>query len=111
MEKLPNRVYYVSSNKDNSVLVALDVEFNNKEIRWFDTIKERGMKIEKIIDLSLQNFIFNRDLNEGGGIYKFVPMTLEIYNDKVKNHMLIPREFTDPEELFLAFEETRKNAW
>ena len=69
------------------------------------------MRVEKIIDLGPPNFIFNRSLDEGGGIYTFVPITLEIYNDKVKRHMLVPREFTDLEELLLAFEEARKNAW
>ena len=111
MEKLPKRVYYVSSDKDDTVLVALDVEFDNKKVRWFDTIKERIMRAEKIIDSTPQKFIFNRDLSEGGGTYTFVPMTLEIYNDRVKQHMLVPREFTDLEKLFLAFEEARKNAW
>ena len=111
MEKLPNRAYYVFSDQDDTVLVALDVKFDNKRTGWFDTIKERIMTIEKIIDSDPQRFIFKRAPTEGGGIYTFVPMTLEIYKEKVKKHMIIPREFNDSEEMFSAFEETRKNAW
>lgn len=109
MEKLSSRVYYVFSDTDSTVLIALSVQFNEKNVLWFDTIKQRIMAIEKIVDSSHQHFVFERALIEGGGIYTFVPMTLEIYNNKVKNNILSSQEFTDQEKLLLAFEKTLKN--
>jgi len=111
MEKLIHRVYYVFSEKDSTVLIALDIYFNERNVRWFDTIKERIMTIEKVIDPSHEHFAFKRVSAEGGAVYTFVPMTLEIYNNKIKHRILSPQELTDQEKLLLAFEETRKNAW
>lgn len=112
IRKLPGRVYFVeSSNGDPTVLIAMDIYTDGRIIRWFDTVKERVMGIGKIIDKKGDHFVFERVDSEGGGKYIFVPMTLEIYNQKVKKHILIPQEVVDEEQMLKAFEETRKNAW
>jgi len=110
-QKFSARVYYVFSKDDDTVLIALDVSVDDKWVRWFDTIKERMMGIGKIIDPNPRNFVFERALSEGGKTYTFIPMTLAIYNEKVKGHILVPQDFTDEESLFKAFEETKNNAW
>jgi hypothetical protein len=111
-QKLPGRVYYVSCPEDNTVEVAMDVRIAGDTVSWFDTIKERLMKIERIINDSHPDyFIFKRNVEEGGGVYTFVPMTLQLYNERVKRHLLAPKDFTDIEQLLKEFEDTKNYAW
>lgn len=112
IRKLPGRVYFVeASNNDASVLIAMNVYTDGRIIRWFDTIKERVMGIEKIINQKANHFSFLRAKAEGGGKYTFIPLTIEIYNQKVKQHILVPQDVSDEEKMLKAFEETFKDAW
>ena len=111
--KLSERVYYVVCPKDDTVLVALDVLIDSEPrmIEWFDTVKERKMRVGKIIDNNQKHFVFERAEDDGGGEYTFVPMDLKIYDKSVRGHLLFKREFTDEEEMLKAFEGTYENAW
>lgn len=113
IKKLPGRVYFVeASNGDSTVLIAMDIYYTDGQtVRWFDTVKERVMGIEKVIDKKRGHFVFERAEAEGGGKYTFVPMTLKTYNQKVKKNILVPQEAVDEEEMLKAFEATHKNAW
>lgn len=105
------RVFFVSSANDPTVLLALNLEVRGAYVRWFDTVKERMMRVKRILDEDPSHFVFERDEQEGNGVYTFIPMTLEIYNEKVKHQLLASQDFTDEEAMLQAFEETRKNAW
>lgn len=111
--KLESRVYFVSSEKDKTVLLAMDVKIdeNEKTIGWFDTVKERLMYYEFIVDPNDNHFVFQRSEKEGGDTYIFIPLSLEIYNKKVKNRILIPKDFESEEDMLKIFEETKNNAW
>jgi hypothetical protein len=56
-------------------------------------------------------FTFRTPSDEGGKIYTFTPLTLETYKNKIKNKLPSPRDFDNEEEMFRAFEETKKNVW
>ena len=108
-----NYFYFVSSDTDNTVLLGMNLKLSNdleNEVRWFDTIKERVMHVEKIIDSNPEHFVFQRKSTKNE-IYTFIPLTLDIYNEKVKHKTLIPRDFTNTEDMVTAFKETRNNAW
>ncbi len=112
MTNFPARVYYISCPTDPTVLLGLDVQLiNNERLEWFDTIKERIMFVEKIIDSRPEHFIFQRKNSEGGGLYTFVPLTMTIYEKSVKHHLKIPTPVASEEELFKNIEATIKNAW
>ena len=105
----PDKIYYVSSPDDGTVLIAMNIEAGEREIRWFDTVKERIMEVDSILDKDSEHFVFKRQ--ELGGVYTFVPMSLEVFREKVKNKILIPRDFDTEEEMVAAFKETIKNDW
>lgn len=111
--KLESRVYFVSSEKDKTVLLAIDVKIdeNEKTVGWFDTVKDRLMYYESIVDPDDKHFVFQRSEKEGEGTYTFTPLILEIYREKVKNRILIPQDFKTEEDMLKAFEETKNNAW
>ncbi|MDD5710678.1 MAG: hypothetical protein PHV43_01055 [Candidatus Colwellbacteria bacterium] len=107
--RLSERVYYVSCPSDSTVLVGMNVIVSSNLVRWFDTVKERIMELEKIVDDSPGGFSFKR---QDGGIYTFVPMTMEIYEDKVRKHLISPPETVGSlADLFDMFEKTREQAW
>ena len=114
-EKLPAPVYYVESPNDDTVLVALDVTikhrvFDNKDnilVSWFDTAYDRNMEASEIIKQG-DNFAFKRSEQEGGGVYSFTPMNLELYYNKVKSHLIAGSDFTNQEDMINAFQRTTK---
>lgn len=110
--QITDGVFYVSSDTDDSVLIGIDlkVDFNEKVISWFDTVKDRVMELEDVISRNPNHFVFKRRGQENG-TYVFVPLTLEIYNKKVKNKILIPRDFKTEKDMLDAFKETKNNAW
>lgn len=108
---ITHRVSYVASDRDDTVLVAMDVSYDEKTIRWFDTVKERVMTIGRIIDTNPDHFVFERAASEGGGTYTFVPMTLERYRNHVRDRLVLKREFDNEESLLAALEQTRAEAW
>src|SRR3989344_9177487 len=111
MKILANKIiYYVSCPSDSTVLIAMDLMLTeSNQLTWLDTVKERSMAVEKVLENTENSFVFERSREEGGGIYTFVPMTLAIYNEKVKEHLLSPGDFKSEEELIEAFEKTRSN--
>ncbi len=116
MEKLPKPVYYIESPNDDTVLVGMDVtidydKFNNQDvskITWYDTIYERIMLASETRQKG-DYFAFKRIDEEGGGYYYFTPMNLDIYNDKVKKHLLAGSDFTNNEDLIKAFLATKED--
>lgn len=106
-------VYYVFCPDDQTVLLARDIVVSpeRKTITWFDTIKDRVMHYREISDSDPNHFVFEREQRTGRAVYTFVPLTLDIYNEIVKYHIIVPRTFSSAEEMIEAFEETKKNAW
>lgn len=110
-KKLKGRVWYVESEKDSTVLVAMNIQIRGEFVSWFDTNKGRLMKVARVLNPSKENFVFERAPEEGGGTYTFKPMTLEIYNSKVKNGLKKPENFNKEEMMLASFEESLKEAW
>ena len=112
-QKLPAPVYYVESPDDRTVLVGMDVRIRctggEWMISWFDTTKERMMGMQKY-KWDGRCFTFMRREQEGGRLYRFVPMTLEIYGEKVKSRLIAGRDFTDEAAMIAAFLETKNSA-
>ena len=112
--KLPERVYYVESPEDDTVLVAIDVEIkeyhedNTMTVSWYDTTHERSMAAKEIIKKD-SYFQFERIMKDGERHYRFIPMSLEIYNKKIKDRLVAGSDFSNKEELIEAFLNTLKN--
>ena len=95
VEKFPERVYFVESSVDDTVLYAMDVRFFNqdKTIRWFDGTKERIMTAKGDPTKNPDRLVFHRSEEEGGGEYVFSPMTLEVYRAKVRDRLAAKQDF------------------
>lgn len=110
MEKLPKQVYYIESPNDDTVLVGINVTINRDrmgereifKISWYDTSHERIMTASETRRKD-DRFAFKRIDQEGGGVYYFTPMELDIYNSKVKQRLAAGSDFTNNEDLIKAF--------
>lgn len=108
--KFEDQVFYVTSRKDETVLVAVGLTVKKGLIegdkvyllRWFDTVYWREMAASELHEQD--GYIsFKRIEAEGGGVYYLIPMSLEIYNNLVKNELFNSREFRDEAEFRRAF--------
>jgi hypothetical protein len=109
-EKLPKPVYYIESPNDDTVLIGIGVEIerradNTTLVSWHDTTHIRKMRAE---DSAIKDdyFAFRRAKEEGGGEYYFQPMSIEIYNKKVKERLVDGGDYDNEDELNQAFLET-----
>jgi hypothetical protein len=112
-EMLPEPVYYIESPDDNSVLVGIDVTIHTeqngeKRVTWYDSNRERSMLADEMRKKD-GYFAFKRDEREGGGMYFFEPMNLNIYNEKVKDRLIDGKDFNNIEDLVEAFQDTLEN--
>lgn len=131
------QVYYVESDRDESVLVAVGLKIQkgarggenkaggddegvgNREneykhengnlgdggvyfLEWFDTVYWRRMTASEVWTENGKLF-FKRIESEGGGVYHFMPMTVATYNQFVRDELFEPKDFTNDEEVRLAF--------
>lgn len=113
VKKMPQPVYYIKSFDDPTVLVGLGVTVEPVKtatrevfiVRWYDTSRGRAMTASEIISKD-GRFAFRRIDQEGGGVYYFTPMNLEIYNSRAKHRLISGVDFTNQEELIAAFLDT-----
>jgi len=110
IKNIKDTVYFVSSDKDATVLLAMDIKINDGYISWFDTVKERMMKIKSTKDIDGDSFVFKRD-DGNSSEYHFTPITLEIYNNKVGDRLISPRKYDNEEDLVEDLKATKGLAW
>jgi hypothetical protein len=105
-----NIIYYVCSQNDNTVLLALKVEIRKdlNIVSWFDTIKYRNFEYSQISEENNNITIYRSD-SKDNLIYTLTPLTLELYNQKVKKHMTIQKEYQDKETLYKDLNESISN--
>ncbi len=127
------QVYYVESDQDESVLVAVGLKIQ-RSFRDGENVvggvgdRENGYKHENgnlgdgvvyflewfdtvywrrmtASEVWTENgeLFFKRIEPEGGGMYHFTPMTVAIYNQFVCDELFEAKDFRDDEEVRLAF--------
>ncbi|GEM_PF-594566 len=106
---LPAPVYFVESPDDEAALIGINVKIDKKlrSVSWFDTVRERTRKVETIsygddgvLLFTAQNGYDDNERNMEK--FRMSPMTLETYNEKVKEKMGW-REFDNENEMIQAF--------
>lgn len=128
-----DQVYYVESDQDESVLVAVGLKIQ-RSFRDGENVaggvddRENGYKHENgnlggdgvyflewfdtvywrrmtASEVWTENgeLFFKRIEPEGGGMYHFMPMTVATYNQFVRDELFGAKDFIDDEEVRLAF--------
>jgi hypothetical protein len=106
------RLYYVSSPTDKTVLLAIDPVMEHDAIVWFDTNKERIKPIFKITDDSEGHFSFITYDDQGASEqYTFIPLTVTLYEQQIKRRLKDPRPYQNERHLFELLLATKKSAW
>ncbi len=102
---LPGRVYLVQHPTDISVLIAVDVKYSADWVGWFDTVRERVMRLRLPMTVTEERISFER-LDGAGGVYTLVPLTLGLYQSHVRHRLAGGKDFATEEDLLAAFEQT-----
>lgn len=110
--RLPELLYYIESPDDGTVAVGrgVTIEYDKRNgkniymISWFNPSHQRRMAASEITRNG-NDFSFRRINAEGKvtGTYHLTPMTLELYNNKVKQHLIAPPDFESEWEMKKAF--------
>lgn len=95
-------MYYVESPQDGSVRLAIDVIWNqdSNTISWFNTLRTITFSVAEVLSANPEYFTFARAEAEGGGLYTLMPLSLEIYNKKIKPALRQPPHFDNEGQLF-----------
>lgn len=76
-------------------------------IHWYDTGHFRNM-FSMNVKIDENGMTFERTERKAHGTYTFTPMTLDIYNEKVKHRLAAGRDFDNLDDLNKAFLETQE---
>ena len=99
-----NSVFFVGSETDDTVLLAIKPVFDpkTKTLSWFDPQKKRIIEI-KSLDLKEETYLEINTKNDS--IYIFLPLSLELDNNVLKNKLFDRKEFITNEEMVKYFTE------
>jgi len=99
------KVFMVGSLSDETVLIAVNPIFDEHTLilTWWDTIKDR-IKQVKSFEVNEDSILHVTDIQDDS--YTFVPLSLQLYNNVVRDQLLGKREFVTDEEMVQAFEDT-----
>lgn len=102
MVRFPSRLYYVESSHDPSVRLAMDIIWNQEQqtISWFNTLRTMQFAVGEVLSAKPEFFTFAQPVEQGGGLYTLIPLTLEIYNKKIKPTLYQPPHFDNDGQLF-----------
>ncbi len=103
-------VYFISSPEDETVLIGMEVTLRGDYLEWFDTTRERIMRVSDIKESSI-GYVVKVPIDNEVRTYTFTPLTLELYNLHVRDKLLAGKDFTDIESLHTAIEATKTEAW
>lgn len=109
-ETFNHKLYYVTSQQDNTVFVAINPRLVFSEyVSWFDMIRERMIKVSKFIKTDDNLIIFEgMRINSESILYTLVPMSLDIYEEKVRPRLQNTIVFNTEQEMIDAFLDRRE---
>ena len=90
------QVYWVRSNLDPTALIARTAAVEEGWLRWDDTNRDRGRRVEKL-EVRSEGEVWI--LTEGGVEYTFVPLTLPVYDEHIRNLVELSPGFESTEAL------------
>jgi hypothetical protein len=93
-------IYFVDSDNDPTVLLAIGARRSGNDVEWFDTVRDR-MIIATSIDERPESV---RVVSERAK-YEFTPLTLELYNLRVRARVDGRPSFGSTEELLQFYRE------
>lgn len=101
------KVFFVGSPTDKTVLIAVHPRFQEqvKTLSWWDTVKER---VKQVKSMQVGEEPVLQVTDDQDNAYVFVPLSLPLYNNVVKNRLPGQREFATEEDMVKAFEDTMK---
>ncbi|MFZ9886458.1 MAG: hypothetical protein ACO3JL_03055 [Myxococcota bacterium] len=95
------KVYLVESEEDDSVLLAIEPSFRDGHMCWFDTLRPRALpgRLESLTGEGA------RFVSSAGATYRFRPLTLAVYEARVRPRVEAAPSFASDAELHRFYRE------
>ncbi len=112
----PHYVYYIACPDDDTVMVALEPVLTTHGdgtgmMFWWDPSYPCHDRTRQVVAIVRKgDVVMFREAGDGGRIYRMKPLTLELYDAKVKPTLITPRDFESMEELEAAYRDD-SNWW
>ena len=94
MKLEPDTTYYVQSEEDETVMLAMDARLHDGLVEWFDTVRDRCFEVK-----STEVGEGSLTVHTEGPSYRIRILTLDIYNDRVAGNVVGSRSFSSTEDL------------
>ena len=78
----PQTTYLVECKSDSTVLLALQARVHLGRVEWFDTVRDRSIHFDEIGADGGTAVVQTKE-----GVYRFTPLTLELYRDRVRERV------------------------
>ena len=107
----PHYVYYIECPDDDTVRVALQPVLTTHgdgtgKMFWWDPSYPNHDRTRQVVAIGRKgDVVMFREAGDGGRIYRMEPLTLELYDAKVKPTLITPQDFESMEELEAAYRE------
>lgn len=110
MKTQPVEVYGVfylevdGKGKNSADPIAINIHVEGQKASWRDTRHGHTIHLKEWKKLNENSYEF---IDKEGAIYRLSPLTLEIFNDKIKNSVVpMDKAFQSDEELRLYYQQT-----
>ena len=90
----PDITYLVESDEDPTVLLALEARISDNGAEWFDSVRDRCVAVQGL-DVKPGVVVVTGER----AVYRFRPLTLELYNERVAAHVAGHPSFGSDAEL------------
>lgn len=90
-----NEIYFVESDQDPTALLARRAGIDDGWVHWDDTVRDRLHRVTEVREEGELILV----QTEAGFLYRFRPLTLELYDERVRANVELSPGFGSTEEL------------
>lgn len=91
----PGEIYLVECDRDPTALLARHAGIREGHVYWDDTNRERLHRVQTV---KQEGEVVSVETDRGS-VYRFRPLTVELYDQKVRANVELSPEFKTTEEL------------
>ena len=89
-----DQLYLVESDEDPGALIAMYASVTDRGVEWFDASRDRGFRA---LDVVSHDGVV--EVTTPKAVYRFTPMSVELYREKVRHRVTGQPDFETTEAL------------
>lgn len=94
----PDVTYLIEHALDGGVSIALDAKVAQGHLQWFDTVRDRALRV-----ISINESLDCIEIDTLAGRHTLTPMTVQLYEAKVRPFVIGAQRFVSDYELQMFY--------